>query len=97
VLFSALTTPTLASIFALAVAIAGHLTNDMRAFWRGAAWVAKAIWYLVPNLSALSLNDAVIYRAPVPEGTWIASLYGLLYAGAALALAAFAFERRDLR
>jgi ABC-type transport system involved in multi-copper enzyme maturation permease subunit len=97
VLFSALTTPTLASIFALAVAVAGHLTNDMRAFWRGAAWVAKAIWYLVPNLSALSLNDAVIYRAPVPEGTWIASLYGLLYAGAALALAAFAFERRDLR
>ena len=97
VLFSALTTPTLASIFALAVAVAGHLTNDMRAFWRGAAWVAKAIWYLVPNLSALSLNDAVIYRAPIPEGTWIASLYGLLYAGAALALAAFAFERRDLR
>ena len=97
VLFSAVTTPTLASIFALAVTIAGHLTNDMRAFWRGAEWVATGIWYLVPNLSALSLNEAVIYAAPVPDGTWIAALYGLLYAAAALALAAFAFERRDLR
>jgi ABC-type transport system involved in multi-copper enzyme maturation permease subunit len=97
VLFSAITTPTLASIFALALAMAGHLTNDMRAFWRGAEWVASAIWYLVPNLSALSLNEAVIYRTAVPEGTWVAALYGLLYAGAMLALAAFAFERRDLR
>jgi ABC-type transport system involved in multi-copper enzyme maturation permease subunit len=97
VLFSAVTTPTLASIFALSVAVAGHLTNDMRAFWRGSAWVAKALWYLVPNLAALSQNDAVIYRTPVPAGAWVAAAYGVLYAGAALALATFAFERRDLR
>lgn len=97
VLFSCVTTPTLASIFALSVTVAGHLTNDMRAFWRGADWVATSIWYLVPNLGALSLNHAVIYRLPVPEGTWLAALYGLLYAGASLALATLAFERRDLR
>jgi Cu-processing system permease protein len=97
VLFSCVTSVTLASIFGLAVAAAGHLTNDMRAFWNGAAWVRDLVWYLVPNLSALSQNEAVVYRTPVPAGTWIAAVYGLLYAGAALALAAFAFERRDLR
>lgn len=97
VLFSCVTTSTLASIFALSVTVAGHLTNDMRAFWRGADWIATAIWYLVPNLGALSLNHAVIYGLPVPEGTSLAVLYGLLYAGGALALATFGFERRDLR
>jgi Cu-processing system permease protein len=97
VLFSCVTSVTLASIFGLAVAAAGHLTNDMRAFWKGAAWIRDLVWYVVPNLSALSQNEAVVYRTPVPAGTWIAAVYGLLYAGAALALAAFAFERRDLR
>lgn len=97
VLFSCVTSVTLASIFGLAVAAAGHLTNDMRAFWKGAAWVRDLVWYLVPNLSALSQNEAVVYRTPVSAGAWIAAVYGLLYAGAALALAALAFERRDLR
>jgi Cu-processing system permease protein len=97
VLFSCVTSVTLASIFGLAVAAAGHLTNDMRAFWKGAAWIRDLVWYVVPNLSALSQNEAVVYRTPVSAGAWIAAVYGLLYAAAALALAAFAFERRDLR
>jgi hypothetical protein len=59
--------------------------------------VATLVWYLVPNLGALSLNGSVIYRTPMPPGTWIAALYGALYASTALALASFAFERRDLR
>jgi len=97
VLFSCVTTPTLASIFALSVTIAGHLTNDMRAFWRGADWVATALWYLVPNLGALSLNHAVIYGLTVSDATWVAGLYGLLYAAGVLALATLAFERRDMK
>lgn len=98
ILFSSITSTTLAAIFTLAVAIAGHLTNEVRAIWQGdATWVATLVWYVVPNLGALSLNGSVIYRAPPPPGTWIAAAYGLLYAATALALASFSFERRDLR
>jgi len=98
ILFSSVTSTTLAAIFTLALAVAGHLTSEVRAIWQGdATWIPKVIWYLVPNLSALSLNAAVIYRSPVPQAAWLAAAYGFLYAAAALALASLSFERRDLR
>jgi len=98
VLFSAISSTTLAAIFSLAVAVAGQLTNEMRALWQGpATWVPQLLWYLLPNLGSLNLNEAVIYRAAPPPAAWTAALYGLLYAASALALAALAFERRDLR
>ena len=85
-------------IFTLALAMAGHLTSEVRAIWQGeATWIPKVIWYLVPNLQALSLNASVIYRSPVPAGAWLAALYGAFYAAAALSLASLTFERRDLR
>ncbi len=98
VLFSAITTTTLAATFSLAIAVAGQLTNQMRALWQGpATWLPRALWYLLPNLGALNANDAVIYRTPPPASTWVAALYGLLYAATAVVLAALVFERRDLR
>jgi len=98
VFFSALTTPTLAAIFALAIAIAGHMSNDLRTLWQGpGSHVARALWYLLPNLSALSLNEAVIYRTPPAASAWLPCLYALFYAGAVLTLAAVVFERRDFK
>jgi Cu-processing system permease protein len=98
VLFSALTTPTLAAIFSLALAIAGHMSNDLRTLWQGSgSVVGRALWYLLPNLSALSLNEAVIYRTAPPASAWLSCLYAVLYAGALLALAGAIFERRDFR
>lgn len=98
ILFSSVTSTTLAAIFTLAVAIAGHLSGEVRSIWQGdASWIATAVWYVVPNLGALSLNASVIYRSPMPPGTWLAAGYGVLYAATVLALASLAFERRDLR
>jgi ABC-type transport system involved in multi-copper enzyme maturation permease subunit len=98
VLFSAVTTTTLAAIFALALTVAGRLSNDLRTLWTGAgADVGTVLWYVLPNLSALSLNESVVYRTPPPAHAWLAVPYALLYAGAALALAAAIFERRDLK
>ena len=98
VLFSAVSSTTLAAIFALSVAIAGQFTSEVRALWQGpATWVPRLLWYLLPNLGALNANEAVIYRTPPPAQAWLAALYAVLYAGAALSLASLAFERRDLR
>lgn len=98
VLFSAVTTTTLAAIFGLALTIAGRLSNDLRTLWTGpSAGTGKVLWYVLPNLSSLSLNESVIYRTPPPAGAWWAVPYALLYAAAALTLAAAVFERRDLR
>jgi Cu-processing system permease protein len=98
VLFSSLTTTTLAAIFALAVTLAGRLSNDLRTLWTGeGSGLGKALWYLLPNLGSLSLNESVVYRTPPPADAWLAVPYALLYTAAVLALAAAVFERRDLR
>jgi ABC-type transport system involved in multi-copper enzyme maturation permease subunit len=98
VLFSSITSSTLAAIFTLSVAVAGMLTHEVRTLWKGGVeWLGTVVWYLVPNLGALSLNEAVVYRTAVPPGTGWAAAYALCYAAAALAIAAATFERRDLR
>jgi ABC-type transport system involved in multi-copper enzyme maturation permease subunit len=98
VLFSSITSTTLAAIFALSIALAGQLTNEMRNLWRGeGAWLARALWYALPNLGVLNLNEAVIYHRAPPTTMWLTAGYGLLYAAATLALACLAFERRDFR
>jgi Cu-processing system permease protein len=98
VLFSSVTSTTLAAIFALSITVAGQLTNEMRNLWRGdGAWLARALWYALPNLGALNANDAVIYHHPPPATTWLAAGYGLLYAAFVLSLACVALERRDFR
>jgi hypothetical protein len=98
VLFSSITSSTLASIFTLSIAVAGMLTNEVRNLWKGGAeWLGTVVWYAVPNLGALSLNESVVYRTAVPPGTWWAAAYALLYAAAALAIASATFEGRDLK
>jgi len=98
VLFSSVTSSTLAAIFTLSLAVAGQLTNEVRSLWKGGAeLLGTIVWYAVPNLGALSLNESVVYRTAIPDGTLAAAVYAILYAAAALALASFTFERRDLR
>lgn len=98
VLFSSITSSTLAAIFTLSVAVAGMLTNEVRNLWKGAAqWLGTIVFYAVPNLGALTLNEAVVYRLPVPTGTYWAALYAVLYSLAAFAIASACFERRDLK
>jgi ABC-type transport system involved in multi-copper enzyme maturation permease subunit len=98
VFFSSITSTTLAAIFSLAVAFAGQYTSEVRALWQGpGTWVPRLLWYLLPNLGALNANESVIYRTPPPAQAWLAALYALLYAGAALSIASLAFEKRDLR
>jgi len=97
-LFSVTTSTTLAAVFTLAVTIAGQMTGQILALWQGpGTWIPRVLWYLLPNLSALNANEALVYRTPPPAQAWLAAAYGLAYAAAALALAVLVFERRDLR
>jgi Cu-processing system permease protein len=98
ILFSSVTTSTLAAIFTLSITLVGHLSNDLRTLLKGtAATVGRVLWYAIPHLDSLSLNAQVIYRTPVDASIWPAAVQGLAYAGTALALAALVFERRDFR
>lgn len=98
VLFSSFTHTTLAAIFTLSLTIAGYLTSEVRSLWQGDhAWMGTLIWYALPDLGALTTNEAVVYRAALPPSAALGGLHAIVYAAAALALAAAILERRDFR
>jgi hypothetical protein len=101
-LFSAFSTQTLAAIFTLALVVAGHLSSDLVRYWSeksaAAAAVGKAAYLLVPNLEALNIKEAMVYKDPVSSGFWLSGVaYGLLYSAALVTFATAVFARRDLR
>jgi hypothetical protein len=63
-----------------------------------AAALGKVTYVVVPNLEALNLKEAMVYKDAVPASFAITGVgYGLLYAVAVVAFAAAIFSRRDLR
>jgi ABC-type transport system involved in multi-copper enzyme maturation permease subunit len=97
ILFSTFTNTTLAAIFALALAVAGHASRATLTFWRDSPPM-RAFGALLPNLAALDLKLQVVYRdvlAPGQIGTALA--YAAAYVAFLLALASVIFSRRDLR
>jgi ABC-type transport system involved in multi-copper enzyme maturation permease subunit len=102
VLFSSFTSATLASIFTLSLVVAGHVASDLVRYWSRegavAGWVGKALFVAVPNLEALNLKEAMVYKDALPAGTTaLAFAYGVLYCAGVVAVASAVFTRRDLR
>lgn len=100
--FSAFSTATLAAIFTLALVVAGHVAVDMVRYWAkeggAVATLGRAAYAVLPNLQALDLKEAMVYRDAVQLSfAWSGVGYGLLYSAGVLALAAAVFSRRDLR
>jgi ABC-type transport system involved in multi-copper enzyme maturation permease subunit len=102
-LFSAFTTPMLASFFTAGVWVAGHLTRDLRDVgarsreeWvrTGTAWLHRAL----PDLESFNLSIEAVHGLPVTAAdVWLPLLYGVAYATLLLLAAVVIFERRDFR
>ena len=61
------------------------------------AFVAKASYYIFPNLSAFDIRNAFVYTLPVHlPYLMTVLLYGLFYMSVILFLATYVFGRRDL-
>jgi Cu-processing system permease protein len=102
VFFSSFTSATLASMFTLSLVVAGHVASDLARYWprQGtlAGWIGKALYLVVPNLEALNLKVAMVYKDTLPAApTAQAFAYGILYCVGVVAVAAAVFTRRDLR
>jgi Cu-processing system permease protein len=100
--FSSFTTVTLSAIFTLSLVVAGLLSSDLVRYWAKQGPLARAIgrvaFVLVPNLEALNLKEAMVYKDHVPASFALTGLgYGVLYSAAILAFAMAVFARRDLR
>jgi len=102
-LFSAFTTPLLASLYTAGLYVVGHLTRDLRdlgatsnseAVRTATAWLYR----LLPDLEAFNLTIPAVHGLAI-SGTEVALaiLYALAYGAALLVAAAWILERRDLR
>lgn len=102
-LFSTFSSPLLATLFTLGLWVAGHFAVDLRDFGTAvdapvAAAVARALYYVLPNLAALDVKNQVVHGLPV---AWPAVGVGVaataVYIGLVLTVASAVFARRDFK
>ena len=101
--FSTFSGPMLSAAFTFCLYIVGHFNSDLAHFENvvespAAAWLGKALYYILPNLAPFDVKASVVHGQPVPAAyVALTSGYGLLYAGAMIALAILVFSRRDFK
>src|SRR5687768_4932289 len=101
--FSTFSSPFLSAGLTLGLWVVGHFNADLRNFETvvdspAAAWLARGLYYLLPNFSAFDVKYQVVHALPVP-GAYLASTaaYGAAYIGLLLVAAVAVFSRRDFK
>ena len=101
--FSTFSTPLLSAVLTLGLYIVGHFNADLRNFEsvvesRSAAWLARALYHFLPDLSAFDVKTQVVHGLNVPAGYLaLTAGYGVLYIAVLLAAAILIFSRRDFK
>lgn len=101
--FSTFSSPMLSMLLTLAVWVAGHFSGDLRNFQTAvdspaAAAVARALYYVLPNLDPLDVKNEVVHGLPIAwtsVGLGVASIAA--YIGVLLSGAVLVFNRRDFK
>jgi ABC-type transport system involved in multi-copper enzyme maturation permease subunit len=101
--FSTFSTPLLSAAFTVGIVIAGHFSTDLRNFDQvvdsaAAAGVARAVYWILPNLSQFDVKNDVVHGVRVPLGYMgVATAYAALYIAALLVVSSLVFSRRDFK
>ena len=102
-LFSTFSTPIMSAVFTFGFFLAGHFSTDLRNFDQvvdspAAARLARAIYWVLPNLAQFDVKAQVVHGQPVPIGYMaLTTVYALVYIGMLLAIAMYVFSRRDFK
>ena len=101
--FSTFSTPILSAALTFGFYIVGHFNADLRNFEqvvdsRAAAWLARGLYHVLPDLSAFDVKTEVVHGMAVPAGYLAAqTAYGLSYIAVLLLAAIVIFSRRDFK
>jgi ABC-type transport system involved in multi-copper enzyme maturation permease subunit len=101
-LFSTLTSATLAAVGTVGVVLAGRYSDvvrNMREVAPGAPnWLVDFLYYAIPNFRNFDFKDKVAYGDPIDPATLaFVTGYALVYITLALILGLLAFQKRDLQ
>lgn len=101
--FSTFSSPILSAALTFGLFVAGQFNADLRNFdlvvdSPAAAALARAVYHVVPDLSAFDVKTQVVHGLAVSPGYLGATVvYGLVYIAALLLGATFIFSRRDFK
>jgi ABC-type transport system involved in multi-copper enzyme maturation permease subunit len=101
--FSTFSTPMLSAGLTLGLYIVGHFNRDLRNFdqiveSKAAAWLARGLYHVLPDLSAFDVKTQVVHGLPVSAGYLsLTVMYGAVYIAALVLAATFVFSRRDFK
>ena len=101
--FSTFSTPMLSAALTFGLFIVGHFSNDLRNFDQvvdspATAVVARALYWLLPNLAQFDVKSLVVHADPVPLGYMaMAAAYAALYIAVLLVASMAVFSRRDFK
>ena len=101
--FSTFSSPILSAALTFGLYIAGNVNADLKNFEqvvdsRAAVWLARGLYYLLPDLSAFDVKTQVVHGFPVEAGYVAATTaYGAAYIAALLLAATYIFSKRDFK
>jgi len=101
--FSTFSSPMLSAALTFGLYVVGHFNADLRNFEtvvdsKPAAYLARALYYLLPNLAPLDVKSQVVHGQPVPWELMLFNVgYALVYITALVVAAVFVFSRRDFK
>jgi ABC-type transport system involved in multi-copper enzyme maturation permease subunit len=101
--FSTFSTPILSATLTFGLFVAGHFSGDLRNFDQVVASpvavrLARALYWVLPNLAPFDVKAQVVHGQPVPAGYLaLTTAYGVAYIAVLLTAAVLIFSRRDFR
>jgi ABC-type transport system involved in multi-copper enzyme maturation permease subunit len=101
--FSTFSSPILSAAMTFGLYVAGNFNADLKNFEqvvdsRAAAWLARGLYHVLPDLSSFDIKTQVVHGLPVPAGYIAGSVaYGAVYIAALLLAATVIFSRRDFK
>ena len=101
--FSTFSTPILSATLTFGLFIAGQFSADLRNFDQvvdspAAVQLARALYWVLPNLAPFDIKMQVVHGQPVPaEYMALTIAYGAVYIAALLTAAVIIFSRRDFK
>jgi Cu-processing system permease protein len=101
--FSTFSTPILSAALTFGLYLVGHFNADLRNFEqvvqsKPVASLARALYHVLPDLSAFDVKTQVVHGLPVPAGYLaLTAGYGVLYIAVLLVLATLIFSRKDFK
>lgn len=101
--FSTFSSPLLATLLTLGLWVAGHFNADLRHFENvvdsaAIAWIARGLYYVLPNLAPFDVKAEVVHGLPVtPRHVALTLAYAMVYTGVLLTAAVAVFKRRDFK